>query len=134
MRIREKNSDPGSGINIPDPPQHCFFYWHFNLYFCVFQLNRSEESNGSVVSNGSAVDMSELDGGCGATSTSPKQKKRPTIGGFWTNSKEKTSGGGGGVGSNRKSQKGLFKKRSGKEGGEGGIKAAEGDLLDNKVR
>jgi hypothetical protein len=77
--------------------------------------------------------MSELDGGCGATASSPKQKKRPTIGGFWTNSKDKT-GGGGGVGSNRKSQKGLFKKRSGKEGGEGGIKAAEGDLLDNKVR
>ncbi len=102
-----------------------------SFLFLIPQLNRSEESNGSVVSNGSAVDMSELDCGGGGTGGSPKQKKRATIGGFWTNSKEKTSSAA--AGSNRKSQKGLFKKRSGKEVGGDGLKAVEGEALDNKV-
>ena len=85
-----------------------------------------------MVSTGSAVDMSELDGGVsGGTATSPKQKKRPTIG-FWSNSKDKGSNS---SNSSRKSQKGLFKKRTGKEGGgEGGLKGGQdGDSLDNKV-
>jgi hypothetical protein len=72
--------------------------------------------------------MSELDGG-GGGAMSPKQKKRPTIG-FWSNSKDKA----GSNSSSRKSQKGLFKKRTGKEG-EGAVKGAvDGETLDNKVR
>jgi hypothetical protein len=75
--------------------------------------------------------MSELDGGGGGGggAMSPKQKKRPTIG-FWSNSKDKATSS---SNSSRKSQKGLFKKRTGKEG-EGGLKGAvDGEALDNKV-
>ena len=79
-------------------------------------LNRSEESNGSVVSNGSQ-DHAEID-----STSSPKQKKKAI--GFWGN-KDKNS---------RKSQKSLFKKRT-KEGGEGVNKSVEStsDIMDNRA-
>ncbi len=38
VRIRDgKKSDPGSGINIPDPP-HCFKVFYFKNYFASFFL------------------------------------------------------------------------------------------------
>ena len=62
---------------------------HFNG-----QLNRSEESTGSVVSTGSLDQGDQVDGG-----QSPKQKKKGS-GGFWNKDK-----------SSRKSQKSIFKKK-----------------------
>ena len=87
-----------------------------NHYNHASHLNRSEESTGSVVSNGSQ-DHAEID-----STSSPKQKKKAI--GFWGN-KDKNS---------RKSQKSLFKKRT-KEGGEGVNKSVEStsDIMDNRA-
>ena len=92
---------------------------HYNNH-ANSHLNRSEESNGSVVSNGSCQDHTEID-----SASSPKLKKKAI--GFWGN-KDKNS---------RKSQKSLFKKRT-KEGAgnsDGVNKSVESssDILDNRA-
>merc|ERR1719186_2480188 len=83
--------------------------------------NRSEESAGSVVSNGSLdVHPSSVEFENGGAS--PKQKKKAI--GFW--GKDKSS---------RKSQKSLFKKRA-KEGSEVVVKPpseTSSDALDNRA-
>ena len=84
-------------------------------------LNRSEESAGSVVSAGSQDHTDTIDTGA----ASPKQKKK-AIGGFWGNNKDKN---------NRKSQKSLFKKRTKDGASEGGVsnKSVDSDILDNRA-